>query len=80
MQLRIANAPTSWGVEDPGDPAWRLLTDRLQDAYAVAGTGPPETVTAVRPYRRIDGVATMVRPAGHPRSIPCAAAHSSSSA
>ena len=42
--------------EDPGDPAWRLLTDQLQDASAVAGTGPPETVTAVRPYRRIDGV------------------------
>ena len=42
--------------EDPGDPAWNLLTARLQDAYDVAGVGPPETVTAVRPYRRIDGV------------------------
>ena len=42
--------------EDPGDPAWNLLEARLQDAYAVAGEGPPETVTAVRPYRRIDGV------------------------
>jgi inosose dehydratase len=36
MQLRIANAPTSWGVEDPGDaanPPWR----RVLDETAAAG-------------------------------------------
>jgi endonuclease/exonuclease/phosphatase family metal-dependent hydrolase len=42
--------------EVPGDPAWSLLTGRLQDAYAVAPLGPPETISARQPTRRIDGI------------------------
>lgn len=42
--------------EEPGDPAWSVLTGRLQDAYAVAPVGPPETSSALRPTRRIDGI------------------------
>jgi len=42
--------------EEPGDPAWSLLTGRLQDAYAVAPVGAPETSSALRPTRRIDGI------------------------
>ncbi len=42
--------------EEPGNPAWSILTDRLQDAYAVAPVGPPETSSALRPTRRIDGI------------------------
>jgi inosose dehydratase len=44
MQLRIANAPTSWGVEDPEDganPSWdRLLTDLAAAGYAGTELGP----------------------------------------
>jgi inosose dehydratase len=44
MQLRIANAPTSWGVEDPRDPAippWsRLLDDVAAAGYPGVELGP----------------------------------------
>jgi inosose dehydratase len=44
MHLRIANAPTSWGVEDPGDPAnppWsRVLDDVARAGYAGVELGP----------------------------------------
>jgi inosose dehydratase len=44
MQLRIANAPTSWGVEDPEDganPPWDRLLDELSAAgYAGTELGP----------------------------------------
>lgn len=42
--------------EEPGGPAWSVLTDRLQDAYAVAPAGDGETIPAARPDRRIDGI------------------------
>jgi inosose dehydratase len=44
MQLRIANAPTSWGVEDPEDranPAWADVLDDVAEAgYAGVELGP----------------------------------------
>jgi inosose dehydratase len=44
MQLRIANAPTSWGVEDPEDganPPWRDVLDQVAAAgYAGVELGP----------------------------------------
>jgi inosose dehydratase len=44
MHLRIANAPTSWGVEDPGEPAnppWRRVLDEVAAAgYAGIELGP----------------------------------------
>jgi inosose dehydratase len=44
MQLRIANAPTSWGVEDPGDganPSWRQVLDEVsRSGYAGIELGP----------------------------------------
>jgi inosose dehydratase len=44
MQLRIANAPTSWGVEDPEDganPRWdRLLSDIAGAGYDGTELGP----------------------------------------
>jgi inosose dehydratase len=44
MQLRIANAPTSWGVEDPEDganPSWdRLLNEIAAAGYAGTELGP----------------------------------------
>lgn len=44
MHLRIANAPTSWGVEDPGDPAnppWsRVLDDVAAAGYPGVELGP----------------------------------------
>jgi inosose dehydratase len=44
VQLQIANAPTSWGVEDPGDPAnppWqRVLDDAAAAGYAGIELGP----------------------------------------
>ena len=44
MDLRIANAPTSWGVEDPGDPAnppWaRVLDETAAAGYAGVELGP----------------------------------------
>lgn len=42
--------------EEPHGPAWSVLTDRLQDAYAVAPVGGGKTIPAARPDRRIDGV------------------------
>jgi inosose dehydratase len=45
MQLRIANAPTSWGVEDPEDganPPWRQVLDQVAArGYAGIELGPP---------------------------------------
>jgi inosose dehydratase len=42
--LRLANAPTSWGIEDPGDPAnppWTRLLSEIADAgYAGTELGP----------------------------------------
>lgn len=44
MHLRIANAPTSWGIEDPSDPAnppWsRVLDDVARAGYAGVELGP----------------------------------------
>jgi inosose dehydratase len=44
MQVRIANAPTSWGVEDPEDganPHWRQVLDQVALAgYAGIELGP----------------------------------------
>jgi inosose dehydratase len=44
MQLRIANAPTSWGIEDPADPAnppWsRVLDEAAAAGYAGVELGP----------------------------------------
>ena len=44
MQIRIANAPTSWGVEDPEDganPRWeRLLSDIADAGYDGTELGP----------------------------------------
>jgi inosose dehydratase len=44
MQIRIANAPTSWGVEDPEDganPHWdRLLSDIAEAGYEGTELGP----------------------------------------
>ena len=42
--------------ERPGEPAWSALTDRLQDAHAVAGRGDGLTYRSDAPYQRIDGV------------------------
>jgi inosose dehydratase len=44
MHLRVATAPTSWGVEDPGDPAnppWtRVLDEAAASGYAGVELGP----------------------------------------
>ena len=44
MHLRVANAPTSWGVEEPGDPAnppWsRVLDDVAAAGYPGVELGP----------------------------------------
>ena len=44
MHLRIANAPTSWGIEDPEDranPAWADVLDDVASAgYAGVELGP----------------------------------------
>ena len=44
MHLRIANAPTSWGIEDPGDranPPWAAVLDDVASAgYAGVELGP----------------------------------------
>jgi inosose dehydratase len=44
MQIRIANAPTSWGIEDPGDeanPPWPQVLDQTAGAgYAGIELGP----------------------------------------
>jgi inosose dehydratase len=57
MQLRIANAPTSWGIEDPEDranPAWADVLDDVAGAgYAGVELGPlgylPDEGQALRP-------------------------------
>jgi inosose dehydratase len=57
MQLRIANAPTSWGIEDPGDranPPWSdVLDDVAASGYAGVELGPlgylPDESPALRP-------------------------------
>jgi inosose dehydratase len=45
MPLRIANAPNSWGIEDPADPAnppWeRVLDETARAGYAGTELGPP---------------------------------------
>jgi inosose dehydratase len=56
MQVRIANAPTSWGVEDPEDranPPWeRLLSEVAGAGYAGTELGPlgylPDEPAALR--------------------------------
>jgi inosose dehydratase len=56
MQIRIANAPTSWGVEDPEDganPRWdSLLSDIAGAGYAGTELGPlgylPDEPAALR--------------------------------
>jgi inosose dehydratase len=56
MQIRIANAPTSWGIEDPGDganPRWDLLLTEIADAgYDGSELGPlgylPDDPAALR--------------------------------
>lgn len=44
MRLRVANAPTSWGIEEPGDPAnpaWQQVLDEVAGAgYAGIELGP----------------------------------------
>jgi endonuclease/exonuclease/phosphatase family metal-dependent hydrolase len=42
--------------ERPDGPAWSALTDRLQDAFAVAGEGAGHTYSARNPHKRIDGI------------------------
>jgi inosose dehydratase len=57
MQLRIANAPTSWGIEDPEDranPAWAdVLDDVARAGYAGVELGPlgylPDKGRVLRP-------------------------------
>jgi len=45
MQIRIANAPNSWGIEDPGDPSnppWERVLDEVAAAgYPGIELGPP---------------------------------------
>ena len=42
--------------EKPDGLVWRALSDRLQDAYAIAPDGPGETYSARNPHKRIDGI------------------------
>jgi inosose dehydratase len=57
MQIRVANAPASWGVEDPGDPAnpdWADVVEQVAAAgYAGIELGPvgymPEDPSLLRP-------------------------------
>jgi inosose dehydratase len=45
MQIRVANAPNSWGIEDPGDsanPPWQRVLDEVAGAgYPGIELGPP---------------------------------------
>jgi inosose dehydratase len=67
MQIRIANAPTSWGVEDPEDganPRWdTLLTDVADVGYAGAELGPlgylPEDPAVLRRELSARGLALV---------------------
>jgi inosose dehydratase len=57
VQIRVANAPASWGVEDPADPAnpdWAEVVEQVAAAgYAGIELGPvgymPEDPAALRP-------------------------------
>jgi endonuclease/exonuclease/phosphatase family metal-dependent hydrolase len=40
----------------PGSAPWTALTERLQDAFAVAGVGSAFTSTARNPHQTIDGI------------------------
>jgi endonuclease/exonuclease/phosphatase family metal-dependent hydrolase len=54
-----SDAPTILGGdlnEDPGGPVFTDLSGRLQDSFAVAGTGNGNTAPAMSPRRRIDAV------------------------
>jgi endonuclease/exonuclease/phosphatase family metal-dependent hydrolase len=42
--------------EDPGGPAWQILTERLVDAAASTGQGDVATFPAAAPDRRIDAI------------------------
>lgn len=68
---RVAHLPALWSAlgrwdaplvvagdvnERPGGPVWSELATRLQDAYAVAPSGPGDTYSSTRPHKRIDGV------------------------
>ena len=85
MQIRIANAPTSWGVEDPEDganPPWRQVLDQTTAAgYAGIELGPigylPERSDVLRgelEQRRLELVAGFLfeplhTPAGSARAL-----------
>ena len=71
MHLRIANAPTSWGIEDPGDPAnppWPRVLDEVAAAgYAGVELGPlgympdrPEQLLSELDMRGLELVAGFV--------------------
>jgi len=71
MQLRVANAPTSWGIEDPenqANPPWRQVLDEVSSAgYAGIELGPlgylPEKEFVLRrelELRRLELVAGYV--------------------
>jgi endonuclease/exonuclease/phosphatase family metal-dependent hydrolase len=54
-----SDAPTILGGdvnEDPSGPVFSDLAARLQDSFAVAGTGDGNTAPAAAPRRRIDAV------------------------
>jgi len=67
MQIRIANAPTSWGVEDPEDranPGWETLLSAIADAgYAGTELGPlgylPEDAAVLRRELSARGLALV---------------------
>jgi endonuclease/exonuclease/phosphatase family metal-dependent hydrolase len=42
--------------DEPASATWAALTANRTDAFAVAGTGDPNTFTASNPRRRLDGV------------------------
>jgi inosose dehydratase len=85
MQIRIANAPTSWGVEDPEDPAnpsWKQVLDQAADAgYAGIELGPvgylperPDRLRVELERRRLELVAGFLfeplhTPAGSARAL-----------
>jgi inosose dehydratase len=58
MQLRIANAPTSWGIEDPEDranPAWADVLDDVAGAgYAGVELGPLGYLPDESPVLRLE--------------------------
>ena len=58
-RLGSADGPVILGGdvnEQPGQPAWRALTERWRDAYAAAPSGEGNTYSARHPHKRIDGV------------------------